>query len=308
MLRYIVNYSETHVPSPFGPLDDQGIPLWDPKPFRLKGPPIYHPTVVIQYGLAQHGLALNGDREAEERFFKCTRWLEEHAIEEPLGRFVVWPFSFPLRTPRVGPNWISGMTQGQALSLLARAFAMTQSRKTAEIAHRAARSFCYTVEEGGVVSESGSGALFIEEVAQAHTPAIHILNGCLYGLFGLYEYLRFFDDAELKPVLERCVEGVDESLPLFDMGWWSRYSVGLRWNVATEYYHDVHVRQLRRLATDLNRSQYERYAERWEAHGLTSSLRLRRRVYGAIEVQLNRVLTVTKLDRIKYRRIPSLDS
>lgn len=305
-MRYLVDYTETHVPPTWGPLDNQGIPLWDGKGFRLKGPPLYHPSVISQYGLAHHDRALDGQRDAEETFFKCVRWVEENAIEEPLGRFVIWPFPFPLRTPPVGPNWISGMTQGQALSLLTRAFAMTQSARTAEVAHRAARSFCYSVEEGGVVSQSRSGALFIEEVAQAHTPTIRILNGCLYGLFGLYEYLRSFDDVELQPVLERCLEGVDELLPLFDMGWWSRYSLGLRWNIATDYYHDVHIRQLRRLATDLNRPEYERYAERWEAQRRTS-LRLRRRVVGAIEMYVNRVLTVTRLDRIKYRRIASLD-
>lgn len=87
--------------------------------------------------------------------------------------------------------------------------------------------------EGGVVSELRSGALFIEEVA--HEPAIQVLNGCLYGLFGLYEYAQVFDDAEMRLVLERCVQGVDEALPLFDMGWWSRYSLGLAgiWRLPT---------------------------------------------------------------------------
>jgi len=302
--RYMVDYTKTHIPTTFGPLDGEGIPLFDPGLVRLTGAPLYHPIVIIQYGLAHHDLALDGDGEAKEVFVKCTRWLEENATEEALGRFVVWPYTFPIRTPRVRPPWISGMAQGQALSLLARAFLKTQSARTAEVAHRAARSFCCTVRDGGVVSVSESGAYIIEEVA--HPSAIHILNGFLYGLFGLYEYLKVFEDADLQPVFEKCLRGVEEILPLFDMGWWSRYSLGVRWNVATPYYHDVHIRQLKHLAVLLNRPQFDLYAQRWEAYGQSSSLRLRRTVLGAVEVNVNRVLTVARLDRIKYRRVTAL--
>jgi hypothetical protein len=286
-------------------LDGQGIPLWDPRSFRLAGPPLYHPTVIIQYGLAHHDRAVDGDSSAEEVFLRCARWVEDHAIGEPRGRFVVWPFPFPLRTPRIAPNWISGMTQGQALSLLTRAFAMTGAARTAEIAHRAARSFCFSVEEGGVVSQSRSGSMFIEEVAAA--PKLHILNGALYGLFGLHEYLQSFDDPELQPVFEKCTEGIDEALPFFDMGWWSRYSLGLRWHVASEYYHGVHIRLLANLARELDRPEFNRYAERWERQRRSTALRVRRTVVGAIEVTLNRTLTVTGLDKIKYRQVAALE-
>lgn len=304
--RYIVDYSKKRTAARHGLLDEQGIPLFDPKSFRLEGAPLYHPIVIIQYGLAHHDSALDGDREAEEIFFKCARWIEAHASDEPLGRFVVWPYLFPLRTPPVRPPWISGMAQGQALSLLSRAFLKTQSTRTAEVAHRAARSFCYSIREGGVVSKSRSGAFFIEEVA--HAPAIHILNGCLFGLFGLYEYLRVFDDPELLPVLEKCLQGVDEVLPLFDMGWWSRYSLGLRWHLAPPYYHDVHIRQLKHLAVLLNRPQFDLYAQRWEAYRLSSALRRRRTALGVVEVNVNRALTVARLNRIKYRRVTAFES
>jgi heparosan-N-sulfate-glucuronate 5-epimerase len=302
-LRYMIAYAEKHIPAR-GPLDEQGIPLFDPKSLRLDARPLYHPIVIIQYGLAHYDLALDGDSEAHEIFLDCARWLEEHASEDPVGRFVVWLYEFPLRTPPVRPPWISGMAQGQALSLLTRAFLETQSTSTAEVARRAARSFCYSIREGGVVSESKSGALFIEEVA--HLPELHILNGCLYGLFGLYEYLQVFDDAELQPVFERCLQGVDEVLPLFDMGWWSRYSLGVRWHVAPRYYHDIHIRQLKYLAVLLNRPEFDLYAQRWEAYRESPILRLRHTVRSAVEVNVNRVLTVARLDRIKYRPVPGL--
>ena len=304
--RYMVDFSKTHVPTRFGPVDGQGIPLWDPASFRLKGGPIYHPIVIIQVGLAHYDRTLDGDNEADELFLKCARWIEEHATEDRLGQFLVWPYTFPLRTPPVKPPWVSGMAQGQALSLLTRLFLKAPSPRTAEVARRAARSFCYSLGDGGVVSEMRSGALFIEEVA--HDPAIQVLNGCLYGLFGLYEYVRVFDDAELRPVLAKCVRGVEEALPLFDMGWWSRYSLGLRWHMAPPYYHDVHIRQLEELAVRLERPDFDVYARRWDAYRQSAALGRRRAVQSFIEVNVNRALTVAAHDRFKYRRVEGFGS
>lgn len=301
---YLIDFSPTHVPSPFGPMDPQGLPLWDPRRMRLRGEPIHHPVVISQVGLAHYELLLNGDASAAEPFLNCARWVEEHGVADEKDRFLVWPYMFPLRTPRVQPPWISGMAQGQVLSLLVRAHEMTGSPTTADVARRAARSFCYTIQDGGVVSEAPTGSLFIEEVA--HSPAIHVLNGCLYGLFGLYEYTATFDDPEFLPVLAACVQGVEEALPLFDMGWWSRYSLGLRSHMATPYYHDVHVQQLRRLAEIFDRPEFARYAQRWDEQQQSSTLRLRRSVLGVIEVNVNRLLTIAGLNRIKYRRVPSL--
>lgn len=301
----MVDYTETHIPSPYGPFDGQGIPLFDPRQFRLQGGPVYHPIVIIQYGLAHHDRALGGDSEADGTFFRCARWIEDHAGEDSRGRFAVWPYTFPLRTPPVRPPWISGMAQGQALSLLARAYLKTGSGRTADVARRAARSFSYPVREGGVVSETRTGALFIEEVASE--PRIQVLNGCLYGLFGLYEYCQVFDDPEMQPVLERCIQGVDEALPQFDLGWWSRYSLGLRWHLAPAYYHDVHVRQLRVLADALDRPRFAKYAQRWERFQQSPAKVRRRNVLAAVEVNVNRALSVVGLDRIKYRQVELFD-
>jgi hypothetical protein len=90
------------------------------------------------------------------------------------------------------------------------------------------------------------------------------------------------------------------------MGWWSRYSLGLRFHMAPTYYHDVHVQQLRCLAEIFDRPTFARYAERWAEQQRTPTLRLRRAVLGVIEVNVNRLLTIAGLDGIKYRRVPSL--
>jgi heparosan-N-sulfate-glucuronate 5-epimerase len=245
--RYIVDYTKTKISPRFGPLDATGIPLFDPKFVRLKGKPVYHPIVIIQYGLANHDLALEGNKEAENIFLNCASWLTDHVVEEPEKRFMVWYYPFRMLTPPVSPPWVSGMAQGQALSLLARAYQITGSSHIAQIAHGAAGSFRYELQDGGILSKTAKGDYFIEELA--YQPAIHILNGSLYAVFGLYEYLTVFPNAILETILEKCIRGIEEVLPAFDLGWWSRYSLGIRLNLATFYYHDIHIILLRHLGS-----------------------------------------------------------
>ena len=127
--------------------------------------PVYHPVVIIQYALAHFDLSLSGNLDSENVFMRCARWLEDNAVEERNQRFLVWPYTYPLRTPPVPAPWISGMAQGQALSVLARSFKKTGSKATAEAATKVSRSFLYTVAEGGVITRFADGTCFIEEIA-----------------------------------------------------------------------------------------------------------------------------------------------
>jgi heparosan-N-sulfate-glucuronate 5-epimerase len=287
------------IPHRLGPLDDVGIPLFDLRHLRLNGPTVYHPLVIMQYALSQHSLGIDGNSQAWEIFAQCAQWLEDNVVEEAQKRFVVWPFSFSLRTPPVPAPWISGMAQGKALSVFARSFQRTGSSRTADVAQRAARSFLYTVREGGVITRPSIGTCFIEEVA--YSPAIHILNGCLCALVGLFEHLRVFPDSQFQSVFEACVEGVEDLLPAFDTGYWSRYSLGVRWHLATVHYHTIHVRQLRYLGNLLDCRAFSSYADRWEEYEGSRFNRLRHRFVESLQVNANRAMTIVPLNFLKYR-------
>jgi heparosan-N-sulfate-glucuronate 5-epimerase len=297
-LHYPIDYSVDKIPNKYGPLDGDGLPLFDSRILRLSLGYIYHPMVILQYGLAHFELALRGESAAKDTVYRCTKWLEDHAIEEPSKRFLVWYYYFPLKSlPEHPLPWFSGMQQGQALSLLVRAYQNTKSLRTAITAQQAAQSFLYNISEGGVMSRTIQGNGFIEEYA--FRPASHVLNGCLYALVGLHDYLTVFPDARLQNVLEQTTRGVIEVLPDYDLGWWSRYSLGLRWNMATPYYHSIHVALLRYLGEVLPSEVLERYANHWE-HCQRESSNLRKRwVLGIFEKNANRALRLLNLKRLR---------
>jgi hypothetical protein len=281
------------------PFDDSGIPLRDARKLRLSGPPVYHPVIVAQYALAQYNLALDGDSEAKDIFMRCARWLEDNAVEEPGRRFLVWRYNFPLWTVSVPAGWISGMAQAEGLSVLARSFSKTGSPRTAEVAERVAKCFLYAVEEGGVIFRFSSKACFVEELA--YPPFIHILNGCQIALIGLLEYLSLFPDRKLQEVLDTCVRGVEELLPQFDTGYWSLYSLGYRWNLASRHYHHVHVRLFKQLGAVLNNQRFLSFAERWEEYEDSIVSRIRHDATEFVQVNARRALTLLQLNSLKYR-------
>jgi heparosan-N-sulfate-glucuronate 5-epimerase len=284
---------------PHGLLDENGIPLYDLRRSRLTGPPAYSPVMIAQYALAQYNLALDGNSEAEAIFMRCARWLEDNAVEELHQRFLVWPYSFPLRSLSVPAGYFSGMAQGEGLSVLARSFCKTGSSRTAEVAERVAKSFLYSVEEGGVTFRFSTGNCFIEEVA--YPPFVHILNGCQAAVMGLLEHLSLFGDPKLQGLLEACVRGIEDLLPRFDTGYWSLYSLGYRWNLAPRHYHHVHVRLFRDLGRLLSNGRFLSCADRWEKYETSIFNRLRHDSTEFVQENARRALTILQLNSLKYR-------
>jgi hypothetical protein len=284
---------------PHGLLDGNGIPLCDVRRFGLNGPPAYHPVMIAQYALAHHNLAVDGISEAEEIFMRCAQWLEDNAVDEEQHRFLVWPYSFPLRSVSIPAGHISGMAQGEGLSVLARSFCKTGSSRTAEVAERVARSFVHSVEEGGVAFRFPNGSCFIEEIA--YPPFVHILNGCQVALIGLFEHLKLFSDPKLRGVLQACVQGIEYLLPQFDTGYWSLYSLGYRWNLASGHYHHVHVRLFKDLGRLLNNKRFLNCADRWEKYEMSTFNRLQHDSTEFLQINARRALTILQLNSLKYR-------
>jgi heparosan-N-sulfate-glucuronate 5-epimerase len=288
------------VPHP-GPIDSNGIPLVIVHRHPRGRPPVYHPVAIFQYALANYNLALAGNAQAGDAFTRCVRWTEESAVEGSNRRFLVWLYTVPIWTPRVRRPWISGMAQGQALSVLARAFLQTGSSRTAEVAQRAAQSFAHTVTEGGVIVRTAKGGVFVEEIAAY--PTLHILNGCLTGLIGLFEYLRVFPDPQLRAIFDAALDTAESWLPAYDTGFWSRYSLGVRWNLASVHYHRVHIGQLRYFGQTFGRQAFSDRADRWEAYARSPFNRGLQRIVEFFYLNANRVMTVSRLHALKYRAV-----
>lgn len=250
-----------------GPFDAQGIPLLD---YRGAIGPQYNPIAIAQYGLA----CFNAWKHAE--FLKCADWLAVNLRPNAHG-LPVWMHDFdweyfkPLRAP-----WYSGLAQGQGVSLLLRAFKVTGQAIYREAAAAAAKSLLTPVARGGVLFSDEQGHDWIEEYIT--TPPTHILNGFLWALWGGWDWMRWGHDPDSARVLwERSLQTLEQNLARFDAGYWSLYDLAPvgRKNVASWFYHRLHVVQLDVMHRLTGREGFRFFHDRWRRYA-QSPLKRRR--------------------------------
>jgi hypothetical protein len=224
------------------------------------------PVTVLQLGLGAWQRSIDEGDADRSGWSRVARLVAEWAAidMDGHGRFI---HHQPMpHTYRIPAPWHSAMAQGLGVSLLVR-------HGIGDHAARAADSLLDP--RWGLVSRGEHGPILEEYPAE---PRPHVLNGWMWGLFGLYDLAHATADIEQElreeasSNFERGLESLVAELPNYETGaGWSTYD---RYphpiaNVASPFYHRLHVEMLRAtarlapegpLAGDL-----EATADRWEA-------------------------------------------
>ncbi|WP_049894652.1 D-glucuronyl C5-epimerase family protein [Halogranum rubrum] len=145
------------------------------------------------------------------------------------------------------PPWYSGMSQGTSLSAFLRLYEETGDEEYLAVADDIFETFTRLGprEDPWTVMVDDDGYYWIEEYP--HDPPTHVLNGFNVGLWGLYEYWLLRDTAESRALLEAAITTIEHYIEAFRVSGevsWYGLNRGYRGN---EYYHAVHIRQLREL-------------------------------------------------------------
>jgi heparosan-N-sulfate-glucuronate 5-epimerase len=260
-----------------GPHDAGGIPLLN-----------YHgaiglqsnPIAVAQWGLGNYNLfSRTGSVEARGKFLKASDWLCERLGQNSHGlhvwnHYFDWEYRQTLKAP-----WYSGLAQGQAISLLVRAHAALGERKYLNCAALAFRSFLADVASGGVRSVDAEKNVWFEEYLVS--PPTHILNGFIWAAWGVYDYFLATGSREAMGLFAAAVKTLDANLARYDLGFWSRYELSgtLLPMIASRFYHQLHVTQLRILHRITSEKTFDVYARRWESFVQSRSKRSRALFY-----------------------------
>jgi hypothetical protein len=260
-----------------GACDDQGIPLLD---YHGTIGVQYNPIAIAQWGLGNYNLfARNGDAAARSKFLKASNWLCERLEQNCHGLYVWnhhfdWDYREKLKAP-----WYSGLAQGQAISLLVRAYADTGEQKYVNSAALAFRTFLTDTASGGVTFEDAEKNLWFEEYLVS--PPTHVLNGFIWAAWGVYDYFLSTGSREAMGLFASAVKTVAANLYRYDLGFWSRYELSgtLLPMIASPFYHRLHVTQLRVMYRITSEKIFEQYARRWESYAGSRSKRSRALFY-----------------------------
>lgn len=257
-------------------LDDGSFRVFDPSgvPIRIYRDvgQRYNPTRIAGFALASWNAFLQkGERRYRDAFLRQANWFVKNVRVR--GNALVWEYDFDwgfLRAP-----WISCMAQGEALSVLTRAFLLTGDRKYADTAEKAIRILCVQVEEGGVLGAYKDGSPCLEEYPHPYRQS-HVLNGFIFALLGMYDFIALLNNKEYEPFFRECINSLARNLWRYDTGYWSRYDLmedGI--NLSTFRYHDLHIAQLRALHYLTSVDVFDEFAIRWDGYRKRLSNRMR---------------------------------
>ncbi len=226
----------------------------------------YHPIRIAQFALHRYGQWLaTRDDAARADFLAHASWLRDN--QQVRGVPGLYRFSFPWDKYGAPAGWWSAMAQGEAISVLLRAEHIAPRHQFGDAAVRASLPFGYEIAHGGVVWRAGAD-VFFEEIANEHAP--HVLNGCIFALWGIWELREQTGDPWLDPLIHGCAATLLRWLPRFDTGWWTLYSLlqsaNGRPHLATLKYHQFHIAQMYVLAQMFPEHAFADAAARWAAY------------------------------------------
>lgn len=213
----------------------------------------YNPVFIAQYALSMYGKHLQGENTIKAFKAAVERLL---LMQDKVGAFR-YPFAFEyyLTGEVYKPGWVSGMAQGQALSVLARAYHLTKDRKYLKAGNAALKFLLIPVEKGGVMSTlkdlHPSLKHYITFEEYRSKPSSYTLNGFMFTLLGLYDWWQI-NPKEIvgshklaKQYFERGINTLKHILPYYDIGGFTAYDLGhiiykVEPNIGI-HYHMVHI-------------------------------------------------------------------
>lgn len=235
-----------------GESDAEGLPLSK----LSNGNTVHFPILVCQKALGHWDLWLLTREEAHRHaFLTIAEWLI--AAQDSAGGWNTWQ---PLGQPE--QYRYSAMTQGQALSVMLRAMELAPDAKYEAACKRAVTLMSTDVRQGGVCWNDGKD-VFLEEYPAEQRDTV--LNGWIFALFGLHDYLLRFEDEQVVGFYTQSRASLARNLPQFDTGYWSYYSNASK-RLASPFYHRLHLSQLEALSRTCSDTRLTEVKDRWAAY------------------------------------------
>jgi hypothetical protein len=217
-----------------GITDKNGMPLVK----TLSGRYIYNPVTIFQKALGHWDIWIGSNRQDKvqyKEFLNVADWALN--TMDGNGGWPVWP-----KILKDSISQYSAMAQGQGISVLVRAFSATGKKEYLKSAERSLGLLLKDAYEGGTSRRADRGLIFEElPLRKPNT----ILNGYIFALFGLYDFILTKNERFVKSALDNSLNALADSIAKYNAGFWSFYdSAG---NLASPFYHKLHIAQLKGL-------------------------------------------------------------
>jgi hypothetical protein len=244
-------------------MDKLGIPLW-----RTNSEPyFYHPIVIAQYalGIYEHYLQSGfKDENLKNKFLAQVDWFKDNFTDINCGK--VWNILYDIPLYKIKKPWYSALSQGEAVSVLTRAYLITKDENLISLCEDAINPFTTTVKEGGLINYFNEIPIYEEYPSSYRTVAV--LNGFMFSLFGLYDLLLLTNSKKAESLFNVGVDSLKKLLPFYDTGYWARYYL---FDYPQEYvasftYISLMYEQLKVMYYLTGEEILKEYSDRWKSY------------------------------------------
>lgn len=233
-------------------LDDKGIPI----NLIANNKSVYFPISIFQYALGLWDLyLLTKDEKNKEAFFNQCKWIISH--QQTNG---AWNCFGPIGYRNFT---VSSMGQGEAISVLLRAYVTTGEQKWYDSAKKAINLMLLPISNGGTLFIDGNDYYF-EEYPDKTLSKHAVLNGWIFSLFGIYDFLKINNNRKIENIYNKSIETLKRNLTYYDMGYWTFYDRNGR--IASPAYHNLHIALLNTLADITNDQYFKSIAIKWKGY------------------------------------------
>ena len=221
-----------------------------PETIQPGGIKIIFPVAVFQYALGCYDLYLQtSDKRYLRKFLQMAEWTLDN--QDAQGRWENFKHAYPKHP-------YGAMAQGEAASLLIRAYKETDNEKYLEAAKRAIDFMLTPDDKGGTALYRDNELILME---YTHLPIV--MNGWIFAWWGLYDYVTVTrDNEEYRKKADLSSHTLVEYLSKFTTSYWSKYDLDYR--LASPFYHHLHIAQMRAMYQLTGIKVFEDYADRWE--------------------------------------------
>jgi hypothetical protein len=246
--------------------DDMGVPYYNYSysghySIGLQG----NPHAVSQNALLLYKQLSHASNETVKTYFiNNVNWLVNTKMLKNNGAFSSYEYSFPWKNGNhtIDPPWRSGMTNGEVLNPLVKAYELTGNRTYLDTANNLLNSFYVDVKDGGVTYKTPSSGWWYEEYASRNSSKEpRVLNGMIHALLGINEYYKNTNNLSAKFLLDQGILALKNDLPMYDNNGTLFYDrLGLP---ANSFYKNLHVTQLKELYDLTHEPIFQSYYDKW---------------------------------------------
>jgi len=240
----------------FASKDEEGIPYCIENNKKK-----YYVVLTIQYSLMCYDLIQKGVNidENTEIIKKCLNWLDKE--KEYFKGSYIWRSEYNIQY-RVEKGWISGMYQGQAISLYLRAFQLFNDNAYLDTAEKVLNSFSIDYKDGGFKRIDESGCIWFEEYP-TEKPS-YVLNGFIYAILGIFDFYRVTGSQDSLNLWNLSVKTLEINIHKYDVWYWSVYDQLKKQLVSYYYQKNVHIPLMQIMYGLTSIELFDYYAKKWQ--------------------------------------------